>query len=75
MSRICELELERSTLIDELRKLVKMGKTDYENDFELKALCSKIDDIGGKLSQFGEFDYRSGFQIIDSYKNVSRETF
>lgn len=70
MNRVRELDLERSKLVDELMKLVKMGKTDYENDSELRALCSKIDDIGGRLSQLGESGYRSGSQIVDSYKDA-----
>lgn len=50
MNRVRELELERSKLVDELKKFVKMGRVDYENDPELYDLCSKIDNIGSRLS-------------------------
>lgn len=70
MTRIRELDLQHSALIDELRKLVKMGRTNYKNDPELYALCSKIDNICGLLSQHGEFGYKGGFEYVEQRKNA-----
>jgi hypothetical protein len=71
MNRVRELELERSTLIDELMKFVKMGRVDYENDHELYDLCSKIDEIGGRLSQLGE-DYKGGFEVLNALEEIAK---
>ena len=69
MNRVRELELERSKLVDELKKFVKMGRVDYENDPELYDLCSKIDDIGSRLSQLGEAGSKGGFEVLNALYN------
>ena len=69
MNRVRELELERSKLVDELKKFVKMGRVDYENDLELYDLCSKIDNIGSRLSQLGEAGSKGGFEVLNALYN------
>ena len=69
MNRVRELELERSKLVDELKKFVKMGRVDYENDPELYDLCSKIDNIGNRLSQLGEAGSKGGFEVLNALYN------